>query len=89
MIELLDNFELVIKPLFISMLKVLVAGVYVKLKSAPFDTLANNQFNDPLHVAAPTCVRLTGFRKDVPTVKSSVAEALVYVVIWLSLSNPM
>ena len=71
------------------MLNVFVVGVYVKLKSAPFDTVVNNPINYPLNVAAPICVRLPKFLSDVPTVKSSDAETLVYVVIWLSFSNPI
>ncbi len=77
MIELLDNFELVTDPLFIWMLKVFVVGVYVKLKSAPFDIVVNNPINDPEKVAAPTCVNCPKFLSDVPTVKSSEAETLV------------
>ncbi len=43
------------------MLKVFVVGVYVKLKSAPFDTVVINPINDPEKVAEPTCVRLPRF----------------------------
>ena len=64
MIELLDNFELVIDPLFIWTLNVFVVGVYVKLKSAPLDTAATNPINDPLNVAAPIWLNKPKFLSD-------------------------
>ena len=68
---------ILIWDLLIWIVNVFEAGVYVYVKSAPFDTAVNNPINDPLKVAAPTCVRLPRFRKDDPIVKSSDAETFV------------
>ena len=83
------SFELVIEPLLIWIVNVFVAALYVYVKSVPFDTAATKPDNDPLNVAAPIWVNVPKFLKLVPTVKSSVAETLLYVVIWLSFNNPI
>ena len=72
-----NNLALVIELLLICIVNVFEAGVYVYVKSVPFDTAVNNPIYDLLNLAAPTCVRLPRFRRDYPIVKSSDAETFV------------
>ena len=48
-----NNLALVIELLLICILNVFEDGVYVYVKSAPFDTAVYNPMNDPLKVAGP------------------------------------
>ena len=75
--ELFRSLVLLIELLLICIVKVFEAGVYVYVKSVPFDTAVNYPINDPLNVAAPICVRLPRFLNDDPIVKSSEAETFV------------